>query len=59
MWLLNPTSEPMQVVAGELVGFGTGQYTNQVVLGVSASHIVYIVVHRLQLVPENSAMMRA
>ena len=38
VWLLNPTSEPMQVVAGELFGFGTGQYSNQVVLGALAFH---------------------
>ena len=42
VWLLNPTSEPMQVVAGELFGFGTGQYINQVVLGALAFHITLL-----------------
>ena len=49
MWLLNPTSEPMPVVAGELFGFGTGQYNNQVVLGILAFQFTAAVVHGLQL----------
>ncbi|CAK9097688.1 FO synthase subunit 1, partial [Durusdinium trenchii] len=31
VWLLNSTSEAMEMDAGELFGFGTGQYQNQVV----------------------------
>lgn len=32
VWLLNSVSDPMEIVAGELFGFGTGQYSNQVVM---------------------------
>ena len=31
VWLLNSTSEAMEMDAEELFGFGTGQYQNQVV----------------------------
>eukprot|EP00438_Fugacium_kawagutii_P006468 Skav206265 [mRNA] locus=scaffold265:244596:255091:- [translate_table: standard] len=30
IWLLNPTEEDMEVTAGELFGFGTGQFANVV-----------------------------
>ena len=31
VWLLNTSEEPMDVPPGELFGFGTGAYVNQVV----------------------------
>jgi len=31
VWLTNPTGDSMEISAGELFGFGTGQYQNVVV----------------------------
>ena len=31
VWLTNPTGDSMDISAGELFGFGTGQYQNAVV----------------------------